>query len=206
MLLSITFFYLIYKTFPYSASSNIWEGGNAVDELTVEAFEIEDKEDLIDEIMNKYGQEVLQLVYSYVNNKEVAEDLTQDIFVKCYKSLHTYKGNSNLKTWLWRIAINHCKDYLKSWYNKKVIVTEDDFTYMGSQKESVEQTVIQNAEDCELASAVMNLPIKYREVIYLFYYEELSIKEVAIVIEVKENTIKTRLKKAKELLKKGLEE
>ena len=77
---------------------------------------------------------------------------------------------------------------------------------MGSQKESVEQTVIQNAEDRELTSAVMNLPIKYREVIYLFYYEELSIKEVAIVIEVKENTIKTRLKKAKELLKKGLEE
>ena len=177
-----------------------------MDELTIEAFEIEDKEDLIDEIMNKYGQEVLQLVYSYVNNKEVAEDLTQDIFVKCYKSLHTYKGNSNLKTWLWRIAINHCKDYLKSWYNKKVIVTEDDFTCMESQKESVEQTVIQNAEDRELASAVMNLPIKYREVIYLFYYEELSIKEIATVIEVKENTIKTRLKKAKELLKKGLEE
>lgn len=177
-----------------------------MDELMIEAFEIEDKEDLIDEIMNKYGQEVLQLVYSYVNNKEVAEDLTQDIFVKCYKSLHTYKGNSNLKTWLWRIAINHCKDYLKSWYNKKVIVTEDDFTYMESQKESVEQIVIQNAEDSRLASAVMSLPIKYREVIYLFYYEELSIKEVATVIEVKENMIKTRLKKAKELLKKGLEE
>ncbi|MBM6766446.1 MULTISPECIES: sigma-70 family RNA polymerase sigma factor [Bacillus cereus group] len=177
-----------------------------MDELMIEAFEIEDKEDLIDEIMNKYGQEVLQLVYSYVNNKEVAEDLTQDIFVKCYKSLHTYKGNSNLKTWLWRIAINHCKDYLKSWYNKKVIVTEDDFTYMESQKESVEQIVIQNAEDSRLTSAVMSLPIKYREVIYLFYYEELSIKEVATVIEVKENTIKTRLKKAKELLKKGLEE
>lgn len=172
----------------------------------IEAFEVEDKEDLIDEIMNKYGQEVLQLVYSYVNNKEVAEDVMQDIFVKCYKSLHTYKGNSNLKTWLWRIAINHCKDYLKSWYNKKVIVTEDDFTYMESQKESVEQIVIQNAEDSRLASAVMNLPIKYREVIYLFYYEELSIKEIATVIEVKENTIKTRLKKAKELLKKGLEE
>ncbi|MBK4743492.1 sigma factor-like helix-turn-helix DNA-binding protein [Bacillus cereus] len=103
-----------------------------MDELTIEAFEIEDKEDLIDEIMNKYGQEVLQLVYSYVNNKEVAED-------------------------------------------------------------------------SRLASAVMSLPIKYREVIYLFYYEELSIKEIAMVIDVKENTIKTRLKKAKELLKKGLE-
>ena len=85
-------------------------------------------------------------------------------------------------------------------------MTEDDFTYMESQKESVEQIVIQNAEDSRLASAVMSLPIEYREVIYLFYYEELSIKEIATVIEVKENTIKTRLKKAKELLKKGLEE
>lgn len=177
-----------------------------MDELTAEVFEVEDKEVLIDEIMNKYGQEILQLVYSYVNNKEVAEDLTQDIFVKCYKSLHTYKGKSKLRTWLWRIAINHCKDYIKSWYNKKVIVTENESTYTGVQKESVEQTVIQNDEDHRLASAVMNLPIKYREVIYLFYFEELSIKDIAMVIEVKENTIKTRLKRAKELLKKGLEE
>ncbi|WP_020061640.1 sigma-70 family RNA polymerase sigma factor [Bacillus sp. 123MFChir2] len=177
-----------------------------MDELTAEVFEVEDKEVLIDEIMNKYGQEILQLVYSYVNNKEVAEDLTQDIFVKCYKSLHTYKGKSKLRTWLWRIAINHCKDYIKSWYNKKVIVTENEFTYTGVQKESVEQTVIQNDEDHRLASAVMNLPIKYREVIYLFYFEELSIKDIAMVIEVKENTIKTRLKRAKELLKIGLEE
>lgn len=201
-----TVFLGIYKTFQWIASSNKWEGGTDVDELTAEAFEMEDKEDLIDEIMNKYGQEILQLVYSYVNNKEVAEDLTQDIFVKCYKSLHTYKGKSNVKTWLWRIAINHCKDYIKSWYNKKVIVTEDESTYIGIQKESVEQTVIQNAEERRLVSAVMNLPIKYREVIYLFYYEELPIKDIATVIEVKENTIKTRLKRAKELLKKGLEE
>ncbi|ENQ3079073.1 sigma-70 family RNA polymerase sigma factor [Bacillus sp. WLY-B-L8] len=177
-----------------------------MDELTAEVFEIEDKEALIDEIMNKYGQEILQLVYSYVNNKEIAEDLTQDIFVKFYKSLHTYKGKSKLRTWLWRIAINHCKDYIKSWYNKKVIVTENESTYTGVQKESVEQTVIQNDEDRRLTSAVMSLPIKYREVIYLFYFEELPIKDIAMVIEVKENTIKTRLKRAKELLKKGLGE
>ncbi|MFJ7466973.1 sigma-70 family RNA polymerase sigma factor [Peribacillus frigoritolerans] len=177
-----------------------------MDELTAKVFELENKEKFIDEIMNKYGQEILQLVYSYVNNKEVAEDLTQDIFVKCYKSLYTYKGKSKLRTWLWRIAINHCKDYLKSWYNKNVIITENESTYTGIQKESVEQTVIQNDEDHRLAYAVMNLPIKYREVIYLFYFEELPIKEIALVIDVKENTVKTRLRRAKELLKEGLEE
>ena len=76
---------------------------------------------------------------------------------------------------------------------------------MESQKESVEQTVIQNAEDRELASAVMNLPIKYREVIYLFYYEELSIKD-CYSNRCERNTIKTRLKKRRNFLKEGLEE
>ena len=113
-----------------------------MDELTVEVFEIEDKEALIDEIMNKYGQEILQLVYSYVNNKEVAEDLAQDIFVKCYKSLHTYKGKSKLRTWLWRIAINHCKDYIKSWYRTKVIVTDNESTYMGAQKKVLNRLLL----------------------------------------------------------------
>ncbi|MGY0693738.1 sigma-70 family RNA polymerase sigma factor [Virgibacillus sp. FSP13] len=177
-----------------------------MDDLAADVFEIEDKEVLIDELMNKYGQEILQLVYSYVNNKAVAEDLTQDIFVKCYRSLNTYKGKSKLRTWLWRIAINQCKDYLKSWYNKNVTTTENESVYSGCQKESVEQTVIQNDEDQRLASVVMNLPIKYREVIYLFYFEELPIKEIAVVIEVKENTVKTRLRRAKELLKERLGE
>lgn len=66
-----------------------------MDELTVEVFEIEDKEALIDEIMNKYGQEILQLVYSYVNNKEVAEDLAQDIFVNVTNLFIHIRENRN---------------------------------------------------------------------------------------------------------------
>ncbi|WP_077212060.1 sigma-70 family RNA polymerase sigma factor [Bacillus dakarensis] len=177
-----------------------------MNELTAESLHLEDKEVLIDEIMNKYGQEILQLVYSYVKNKEIAEDLTQDIFVKCYRSLSTYKGKSKLRTWLWRIAINHCKDYLKSWYNKNVMVTENEYVYSGVPNESAEQTVIQHDEDQRLAEVVMSLPIKYREVIYLFYFEESPIKDIAAVLQVKENTVKTRLKRAKELLKERLED
>jgi RNA polymerase sigma-70 factor, ECF subfamily len=194
------------KTFRSCLSSNYLEGGKDVDELTADVLEIEDKEALIDEMMNKYGQEILQLVYSYVKNKEIAEDLTQDIFVKCYRSLDTYKGRAKLRTWLWRIAINHCKDYLKSWYNKNVFMTGDESTFSRVQSESVEQTVIQNDVDHQLISAVMNLPVKYREVIYLFYFEELSIKEIALVIDMNENTVKTRLRRAKELLKEELGE
>ena len=175
-------------------------------EMIIEGSITEDKDLLIDEIMNQYGQEILQLAYSYVNNKAIAEDLTQDIFVKCYKNLHTYSGKSKLRTWLWRIAINHCKDFHRSWYNKNVIIAGEEMPSNGTKKELVEQTVIQKEEDDELIAAIMNLPIKYREVIYLFYYEELPLKEIALVTDAGLNTVKTRLRRAKELLKEELEE
>jgi RNA polymerase sigma-70 factor, ECF subfamily len=177
-----------------------------VDDITVGINVSENAAEAIDEIMTRYGQEILQLAFSYVKNKQIAEDLTQEIFVKCYKSLHTYSGKSKFRTWLWRIASNHCKDYLKSWYNKNVFTTDYQPIYDSIQSESVEQTVIQDEEDGQLASAVMELPVIYREVIYLFYFEEMSIKEIAVVTEAKENTIKTRLKRGKELLKERLEE
>ena len=176
-----------------------------MEEVIVKALETEDREVLMDEIMSRYGQDILRLVYSYVNNKELAEDLTQDIFVKCYKSLHTYKGKSSLRTWLWRIAINHCKDFLKSWYNKNVVISEEQPVTHRTTKEMVEEVVIQKEEDDQLIAAIMMLPIKYREVIYLFYYEELLIKKIAVVTGASVNTVKTRLRRAKELLKERLE-
>lgn len=176
-----------------------------MEEITIETITLNDKEALIDEVMTKYGQDILQLVYSYVKNREIAEDLTQDIFIKCYKSLHTYTGKSKLRTWLWRIAINHCKDYLKSWYYRKVVMTDVEPDTHKTQKELVEQVVVQRETDDELISAIMELPIKYREVIYLFYYEELPLKEIAVVTDTGNNTVKTRLKRGKELLKERLE-
>ncbi|MFB6465510.1 sigma-70 family RNA polymerase sigma factor [Cytobacillus sp. Hz8] len=175
-----------------------------MDEIAIEVIGIEDKEKWIDELMTQFGQEILQLVFSYVKNREIAEDLTQDIFVKCYKSLDTYKGQSKIRTWLWRIAINHCKDYLKSWYNRKVMITDTEPNQSTSSNDIVEQSVIQKDEDRMLVSAVMDLPIKYREIIYLYYFEERSIKEIASMIGENENTIKTRHRRAKELLRKGM--
>jgi RNA polymerase sigma-70 factor, ECF subfamily len=177
-----------------------------VEDLMLDVFEHADSDELIDEIMKRYGQEVLQLAYSYVNSKEIAEDLTQDIFIKCYKSLHTYTGKSKLRTWLWRIAINTCKDYLKSWYNKRVLVSEEKPSKMSTKGDEVEEAVIQKDEGSRLVSEVMSLPIEYREVVYLYYFEELPIKEIAGLIETKENTVKTRLRKAKKLLKEGMED
>ena len=177
-----------------------------MNELTVEWMKVQDKDLLIDEIMDRYGQEILQLAYTYVHNKAIVEDLTQDIFIKCYKNLHAYSGKATFRTWLWRIAINHCKDFLRSWYNKNIVTTTGYFPNYISEKEMIEEVVIQQEEDHELMSAIMRLPAKYKEVIYLFYYEELIIKDIASITKTGTNTVKTRLRRAKSLLKEMLEE
>ncbi|WP_456279428.1 sigma-70 family RNA polymerase sigma factor [Bacillus sp. AK128] len=166
---------------------------------------IQDREEIIDLLMEQYGEELLYLIYSYVKNKEVAKDLTQEVFIKCFQKLNQYNQKSSLKTWLWRIAINHCKDYLKSWQYRHIVVSEEKSKLSSSQKSDVENLIIQKYEDEELALTVMDLPDPYREVIYLFYFEELSIKEMSYLTKLNENTIKTRLKRAKELLRECLE-
>lgn len=175
-----------------------------MDELILSHIETHD-EQLLDTLMHTYGQDILQLVYAYVHNHTLAEDLTQEIFVKCYQALPSYKGQAQIKTWLWRIAINHTKDYLKSWHHRHIQAIEDDFLYAMQTDITVEQQVLQQNNDAALANTVMELPVKYREVIYLFYFEEWKIKDIANMIGRNENTIKSRLRKGKQLLKDRLE-
>ncbi len=165
---------------------------------------MKDDESLLDEMMSLYGQDILQLVYSYVKDAVVAEDLTQEIFIKCYKALPTYNQQSNIRTWLWRIAINHCKDYRKSWYFRKVSTAEEEQEWTSS--DNVEEEVIQQDEDRQLAVAVMELPIQYRELIYLHYFQEMKLKEISEITGVKLGTVKTRLRQAKRRLKTYWEE
>ncbi|MER1987743.1 MAG: sigma-70 family RNA polymerase sigma factor [Solibacillus sp.] len=181
------------------------KGGIKVDSYSIEQTKQPSYEAIIDELMTDYGQSILQLVMQYVHNRAVAEDLTQEIFVKCYHALPTFHFQSSVKTWLWRIAINHTKDYLKSWYATNVAVANEDLFAHVQSADCVEQQVMQQEQDDELARAVFDLPVKYREVIYLCYYEEQSMKEMADILQLHESTVKTRLRTAKQLLKKRLE-
>ncbi|WP_274608128.1 sigma-70 family RNA polymerase sigma factor [Peribacillus sp. TH27] len=175
-----------------------------MEEFVFKWSQMKDDESLLDEIMSLYGQDILQLVYSYVKDVVVAEDLTQEIFIKCYKALPTYNQQSNIRTWLWRIAINHCKDYRKSWYFRKVSTAEEEQEWTST--DNVEEEIIQQDEDRQLAGAVMELPIQYRELIYLHYFQEMKLKDISEITGVKLGTVKTRMRQAKRRLKTYWEE
>lgn len=160
-----------------------------------------EREEIIDQLMQEYSDDILHLVYTYVKNRTTAEDLTQEIFLKCYEKLNQLNQQATLKTWVYRIANNHCKDYLRSWHYRKITLSDKILDYLPSKSKQVEEEIIANSEGNILTNAVMNLPLKYREVVFLHYYEELSLAEISKITKVNINTIKTRLKRAKELLK-----
>ncbi|MFT9497377.1 sigma-70 family RNA polymerase sigma factor [Anaerosolibacter sp.] len=92
-------------------------------------------------------------------------------------------------------------NYLRSWHYRKITLGDKIFDYLPSKSKQVEEEIITNGEEEILTNAVMNLPLKYREAVFLHYYEELSLAEISKITKVNINTIKTRLKRAKELLK-----
>jgi RNA polymerase sigma-70 factor, ECF subfamily len=158
------------------------------------------REDAFIQLMDIYGEEIKRLIFTFVKNWPQAEDLTQDVFVTLYTKLETFRGESNIRSWIYSIAINKTKDYLKSWHYRKIQVTDKLKGESSSEKNAVEFHVISNTEDRILYESVLHLPLKYREVILLHYYKEFSIRETSEFLSLKEATVKTRLSRARKLL------
>lgn len=164
------------------------------------------KEKVIADLMEQYGTAVLHLAYSYVRDRQIAEDLAQEIFFKCYQKCDTFQGNSLIQTWLFRVASNHCKDYLKSWHHRKVSVSGYISSFLSKHQDSPETQLIKSVENQELTQALFQIPVKYREMLFLFYFQECTLKEIADISSLNLNTVKSRLARAKSLLKEILEE
>lgn len=150
-------------------------------------------------IINEYNDYLLQLSYLYVKEWNTAEDIVQDVFISYWLKSNEFKGNSSLKTYLTRITINKCKDYLKSWRYRTHTLTNVFTTFIRQKNRLILQD-----EQLIVAEAVLALPIKLREVIVLYYYEELTMIEISKFLHTPVSTIKYRLKKAKERLRKRL--
>ena len=152
------------------------------------------------EVMQEYTDYLLRLAYLYVKDWSATEDIVQDVFLKFYQNFEQFEERSSLKTYLAKMTINKSKDYLKSWRYRKQILT-NSFSSLTKRERN---QIIEHDEKLELADAVLQLPLKYREVVIYYYFEELSVLEVAQILWISDNTVKTRLRKARVLLKNQL--
>ncbi|MCM3718208.1 sigma-70 family RNA polymerase sigma factor [Fictibacillus phosphorivorans] len=163
------------------------------------------QEEWLVQLMERYEDKVIRLAYTYVKDRKLAEDLTQEVFVKCFIHKENFRSESSVKTWVYAITVNICKDYLRSGWKKYIHIIDR----LGKSKQSSaltpELTIVQKSEYEALADEVLKLPLKYREVILLFYYKELSVSEISQILHKKEPTIRTLLQRGREMLRRKLE-
>ncbi|NMA64786.1 MAG: sigma-70 family RNA polymerase sigma factor [Clostridiaceae bacterium] len=153
----------------------------------------------ITEIIEQYGDDVYRVAFAILKSKELAEDIFQETFLRVCRSFSSYRGDSSLKTWITSIAVNLCRDYMRSSWKRRVVITDEFVTYTSSDSDT-EEIIEKRSERDELLKAVMNLSDKYREVVILYYYQELDIKEISRVLKIPQGTVKSRLYKARNLL------
>ncbi|GAB4365798.1 MAG: sigma-70 family RNA polymerase sigma factor [Calditrichia bacterium] len=163
-------------------------------------------------LVDKYSQEIMNLCFRYLNSYPDAEDATQDVFIKAYRALGDWEPRAQFKTWLYRIAINHCLNLVRR-QQKIIFQSLAYYPDKDGKDKSFEKTVGEaEAEDhlmqkqlrVKLRAAVNKLPENQRQVIILYYYQKLSYLEIAEILETSLSSVESRLFRAKKSLAKIL--
>ncbi|MBE3570796.1 MAG: RNA polymerase sigma factor SigW [Bacillales bacterium] len=163
------------------------------------------------EIVEFYKDKVYQLCYRMLGNRHEAEDAAQEAFLRAYLNIRRYDENRKFSTWLYRITTNLCIDRIrkkKPDYHLDAALEGSENVTLYSQIASSSHLPEQEVEQMELQEsiqqAILKLPEKYRAVIILKYVEELSIEEIAGILNMPVGTVKTRLHRGREALRKHL--
>ncbi len=144
-----------------------------------------------DEIIRRYFDMVYRLALSQTRSVTLAEDVTQEVFLRYIQQGDIFKSDEHIKAWLIRVTVNCSKSIFKTaWFRKTVPLTEE--------------ISFDTPEKSEIYFAVQTLPSKYRTVIHLFYYEDMSVKEIADTIGIKQSTVKSHLYRGREMLRTKL--
>lgn len=188
--------------FPHSESRFI----ERLKEGDAEAFDI---------LVCRYSGDVYALLYRLTENAEEASDLTQDTFLSALTAIGGFRGEAGLKTWLFRIAINHSRNRFRWWKRRRrdVTVSLDAETGHGERKvhetlsageKSPEESAIHNERDQALMAALNGLPEIFREAIVLCDLEGLSYEEISTALGVNLGTVKSRIARGREELRRKL--
>jgi len=153
----------------------------------------------LEKLMEEYGTQLLRMCAVYLRDADLAQDAVQDTFIKAYRHLPAFRGKCSVKSWLMGIAINTCRDYLRTaWFRHIDRRTDSD---------ALPETPAPNEfKDHTVLAEVNRLPKRYREVILLRYYQGMKLKETADALQISTSSVKQRMKRANAILRDRLKE
>lgn len=154
------------------------------------------------------GDDILRICTVYLKDSDAAEDAFQEVFLKVFQSRARFEGRSDIKTWLIRIAINTCKDMLKSSWRRRVVpIAEQDTISAGADALAyrIEDHVLEKEERQRVLEAVQALPVHYKDVVMLYYYYGYDFGEISKMLGMREASARSRMFRAKALLRQALQ-
>lgn len=149
------------------------------------------------DLVNTYQLPLLRMCCLRLGDAELAKDAVQETFLKAYKALPSFRGECSLQSWLMRIAINTCRDMQRSWWHRHVnrnVIPEE----MNAACEPVSDDAI------TVSQAIAALPVKLREVVLLYYYQNMQLDEIAQTLTISPSSVSGRLKRARNKLRIAL--
>lgn len=145
---------------------------------------------------DKYSDMLYRIAYIYTGSCQESEDIVQEVFIKFLNKSSSFKDSNHEKAWLIRVAANKCKDYLKSSRHSNMPLNDE--IIWGKNCDDDKRLDVQ--------AAILSLDDKYKTIIYLYYYEDCSVNEIASILRLSKSAVKMRLSRAREQLKSVLEE
>ncbi|NEW09032.1 RNA polymerase sigma factor SigW [Paenibacillus sp. SYP-B3998] len=165
------------------------------------------------ELVELYKDKIFHLAYRMLNNKQEAEDAVQETFLRVYTNLHRYDENQKFSTWIFRIGTNLCIDKLRRRKNTYSLDAEmpdgegnDYYSLLPSYEDTPEKQVIVSETQAQIRKAIDTLPEKYKSVVILRYLHDMSLQEIGDVLDMPVTTVKTRVHRGREYLRKRLEQ
>ena len=148
----------------------------------------------VNRALERYSDTVRRLCMVHLKNYEDSEDIFQTVFLKYVLSSVSFESEEHEKAWFIRVTINACKDLLKNFFRSHTV----------SLDEIIEQPALMPPENREVMEAVLSLPSKYRDVIYLHYHEEYTAPQISQILGKNVNTVYTLLNRSRQLLREKL--
>ena len=157
-------------------------------------------------LIERHGQTVLRTAALYLKDRARAEDVCQEVFLRLYRTNPAFQSPEHEEAFVLRVTINLCKDQLKSFWARRVVLDGEQEPPPGSD---IADQVAANDQRRRLFTAVEGLPLPFRSVILLYYYQGMTTREIADTLGIPDATVRSRLKRAREklsrTLKKGCE-
>ena len=150
----------------------------------------------LETLIETYRQNLYVAAFNVCKNAQDAEDVVQETFLQYWSQKKEFESEQHVRAWLFRVVINRAKNVNNSFFRRSSLPLED----------YVDQLVFPSEESAELFEAVMKLPVKYRVVIHLFYYEDYSVQEIADILKLSQSNVKVRLSRGRAALRNTLKE